>query len=450
MKLRTDRMRVLSIVILVFGLATVAAAKAPDWVKSPPVDSRYYSGVGSAAVIPGSTAHIENARQAALAAIAAQIQVNISAEVMSSIMESGDELAESFRRNIQSSTQAQLEGYEQVGQHSEGGTYYAYYRLSKAKYAEIQAEKRRKASELALSFYREYESSLAAGEPARALNNLIRALESMDAYIPEGLKSRIDGEDVFLSNVFTQKIQSLLDQVEIIADPKVLKVKAGEALKDGGFRVVLSGAAMKNVSLLLESNGSGNELGQAPVTDGSGRASLRTVRIRDAKKIQNIRAELLLQGEKKGGALLYPALLSALNKPAGTMVLQVSGPVIYMTVTETYGGKEPTVKRVEPALKDILTKAGFSFGEDLAAADFMMEVTADAREGSQVHTLFTSFADLNVSVTSMSSGNEIYKKGLNRVKGIDLDFEKAQLKALEAIGEKVQSEIAGELIKALK
>ncbi|MEA3497169.1 MAG: hypothetical protein U9R42_14170, partial [Bacteroidota bacterium] len=78
--------------------------------------------------------------------------------------------------------------------------------------------------------------------------------------------------------------------------------------------------------------------------------------------------------------------------------------------------------------------------------DWEIKIIAEARQGSQMSSLFTSFADLTFSVTEVETGNEIYKTNLNHVKGIDLSFEKSGMKALENIAKKVREEIIDEFM----
>ncbi len=442
------RRRGLTLFIIILFISSAWGAKKPAWISNPPVDPAYYTGVGSAQIHDGSSDHIQAAQQAALANIAAQIQVKIDASVMSSIAESGDDIEENFKRNIKSSTQAQLEGYELVGQYTENAVFYAYYRLSREKWARIQAEKRRKAAELSISFYHDGQKALNDGQPAVALSNLIRALESIDAYIPEGLNAELDGEKVFLANRIYQAVQQILDNLSLSPIQKVVEAKTGQALKNTGFSAEWNGSPVKNLLLSIQGNGDGNDLPATVTTDMGGRAMLRAAVIHDSRKIQNIRADVDLSGKNAAQSLFYPALLAGLTRPSAVIMLRISGPVIYLSSEETLDGNPLSMKRVEPLLKSSLTDAGFSFSEDMASADFIMELHAAAHQGSQVSSLFTSFADMNLSVMGMD-GNELYKNSLKHIKGIDLSFEKAGMKALDAIAEKFRSDMAPDLITAL-
>ncbi|MCK5520553.1 MAG: LPP20 family lipoprotein, partial [Candidatus Marinimicrobia bacterium] len=334
----SNKFTISKIFMLTLLLFTFTFAKTPQWIIKPPVNAAYYNGVGSAPMIEGNSDHIETARQAALSSIASQININIQSDVVSSIMENNDEIKENFERNIRTSTQASLEGYEIKDQYTSNGTFYTWIRLSKAKYQEIQAEKRKKAAELSLSFYREYENALENNNVATALNNAVRAIQSADAYIPDGLEYTLDGEEIYLVNHYYQSIQNLLDGIEIKPVQKVVKTKTGQALKNTAFIVTSNGNTIKNLPLLLSINGEGNDIPKSIRSDFSGKAVVRGAILHDSKKIQTLKASMELKGDKDSGAFLFPALLSQIQIPTGSIMLQVSGPVIYLTSDEQMNG----------------------------------------------------------------------------------------------------------------
>jgi hypothetical protein len=53
----------------------------------------------------------------------------------------------------------------------------------------------------------------------------------------------------------------------------------------------------------------------------------------------------------------------------------------------------------------------------------------------------SAFADVTISVIDMTTGDEIYKNSWNKIKGIDIDFQKAGDKALDNSAGKIVKKI---------
>jgi hypothetical protein len=154
---------------LFFQLNLLHAKKAPDWVTNRPIDNEFYIGIGHASKIKGSNDHIEKATSEALKNLASEITVNISGEVVSSMIEKSGMLEEELKSKIRSTTEAELEGYELVEQWQDKKDYWIYYRLSKVRYQVAKEEKINKAISLALDLFTQAKKSEQNKEYDKAL-----------------------------------------------------------------------------------------------------------------------------------------------------------------------------------------------------------------------------------------------------------------------------------------
>jgi len=93
------------------------------------------------------------------------------------------------------------------------------------------------------------------------------------------------------------------------------------------------------------------------------------------------------------------------------------------------------------AIEEFKSAISMEFADDVADADLMISVNAFTEKGSKIYNMCSAFADVTISVLDMTSGNEIYKNSINKIKGIDIDFEKAGLKALNNSAKKIVEEI---------
>ncbi|MBT5419470.1 MAG: LPP20 family lipoprotein, partial [Candidatus Cloacimonetes bacterium] len=172
------------------------AKKAPDWVTSRPINKEFYIGIGHASKIKGSNDHIEKATSEALKNLASEITVNISGEVVSSMIEKSGMLEEELKSKIRSTTEAELEGYELVEQWQDKKEYWIYYRLSKVKYQLARKEKIEKAVSLALDQFSKAKMYEQNKEYDKALLLFLQSLKPIEKYIGETLKANYNGQSV--------------------------------------------------------------------------------------------------------------------------------------------------------------------------------------------------------------------------------------------------------------
>ena len=84
---------------------------------------------------------------------------------------------------------------------------------------------------------------------------------------------------------------------------------------------------------------------------------------------------------------------------------------------------------------------GYQFTGNASKADFLIEIKAASRQGSKTYNMFSVFLDLNLTVTEPASGNQIYKNSKEGIKGIQLSYDRADIKAYENAAKEVESMI---------
>ena len=76
-------------------------------------------------------------------------------------------------------------------------------------------------------------------------------------------------------------------------------------------------------------------------------------------------------------------LIENLPAPTVQFILQVSGPSIYIEAQESNLGQMLSPAYIVPELKKLLSSVGFTFTDNLAQADFMIQLQAESRSGSE-------------------------------------------------------------------
>jgi len=202
----------------------------PAWLIQHPVNPAYYIGIGSASKQQYGAEALKSAQDMALADLASQITVTISSDIITTLIEKGELTAEEYQATARSQAIADLEGHEFVDSWQDQNYQYAYYRLSKAKYAAIQAEKRQAATALSTNYFRQAREAANLGNFRDAFISGIQAFEPLLPYINEALTAEIDGEHIILSNAIDQFLKALIGNITLNVNQSHVKAKLGEAV----------------------------------------------------------------------------------------------------------------------------------------------------------------------------------------------------------------------------
>ena len=454
MKIQNKIIIFIFIIILIYSIP-LSAKKRPEWVKNRPVDKNYYIGIGIASKTGDNRDYIQLAKDDALKNLASEIVVNISSEVISTVIEKSGVLEEELRSRIQSSTQAELEDYELIGTWEDKKEYWVYYRLSKEFYKINKIKKIEKAVSLSMDMFKEAKNNEKNKNIEKALLYYLQSLKPIEKYIGEPLETSYAGRDIYLNNEIYFSIQSLLSDIELKPGVASVNGKINKSLKKPLEFIAIyqsrNGSKVNIYNLPLRYSflkGSG-ELIVKSRTNYEGKGKTTVSKITSSDKMQIVKAEVDIYSfiNQDSASFIYQNILKSFPIPNTKIILNVSGLSIYVESDEKNFGQKIGVKYIEPKIKEQLSEYGYSFSDDLTNADIYITVKANSREGSFMYNMYSAFVDLTISAIDMSTGEEVYKTTLSKVKGLDLDNSKAGLKALDNAAEKVCNEILPDLVK---
>ena len=450
------RLLMMSLILLMF--LPLPARQKPDWVKERPIENEYYIGIGSARKEKGSNDHIQLAKDDALKNLASEIEITISSEVVSSVIEKSGILEDELRARIVSTTQAELEDYKLVDTWEDKKTYWIYYRLARDTYKLNRMKKIEKATALSLDLYEKAKESRSEGDITKSMTFYLQALKPSESYLTEPLLVEYEGMEIYLSNQIYAELQELVTSLSINSPGFKIDAKVGKPLKDKNayfscsFNAVGSEIPVSNMPIKFEFLKGGGDLVKNGRTGSLGEPCKLTIsKITSTEKMQIVKATINIDAlvEADSNSFIYSNIINTLPLPDENMILVISGITIFVEANELNLGTEEKIKHAEPLLKEKLAELGYSFTEDISSADIHIQLDASTTEGSFMYEMYSVFADANLSVTDMSSGQEIYKTSLSKVKGIDLDQIKAGRKALDKVGRDLAEEVVPELKKKL-
>ncbi len=445
--------QLLLLICLFFQGNLLHAKKAPNWVTNRPIDNEFFIGIGHASKIKGSNGHIEKATSEALKNLASEITVNISGEVVSSMIEKSGMLEEELKSSICSTTEAELEGYELVVQWQDKKEYWIYYRLSKVKYQLAREEKINKAVSLALDLFSQAKKSEQNREYYKALLLFLQSLKPIEKYIGETLETEYLGNSIYLNNEIYLSIQNLLSHIELKPVKNNIEAKRNKAVKQPiiitAFYHDVEQIPISNLPILFSFKRGEGDLIENVKTNMNGIASSKISKVTSSEKMQILNAELDISKliNQDSTSFVYQNILKTFPIPSTRIILNVTGLLIFIESEEINLGKELAVLHIEPRIKESFSDKGFSFTDDMAGSDIYITIKARSREGSEMFGMYSTFVDVTVSALEMSSGEEIYKNVFNNVTGQGLNAEKAGLKAFENAAGKISENMVPRIIQ---
>ena len=425
----------------------------PTWLVNHPVDQSYYVGVGSAAKNKFGSEAQKSAQDLALADMASQITVRITSDIVTTLIEKGEITEDEYLATARSEAIADLEGHELVDTWQDAGYHYAYYRLSKAKYAAIQARKRQVATSLSLDFLEKAKDANELNNFAESFNASIQAFIPLLPYLNEALKANIDGQSVILSNEVNSHLQKLLSDVTLTPNQKNISGKLGQPIKQKLTVTARSGdkQVMRGLPLAVSFVKGSGEFAESINTSSKGFAELQISSITAPLKLQVIEISVDISGLLSGDhSPILLAIVNSIPLASTRIIIDVSNPSIYLESSEMFNGQALKQLQIEPRLKNHFIKEGFHFVDNVKQADWQMTLNATATQGVEYSGMYTTFADVSLNVIDRNTGDEIYKNALSRVKGIDLSYENAANKAFNNATDKLITTVLPQILESIK
>lgn len=429
----------------------------PDWVKNRPINTTYFIGIG-VSVKDDSVDYLKAAKTAALNDLATEISVTISSELSKTITEQTGIYSEDFKSFIRATTRAELEGYELIDTWDDE-FYWVYYRLSKEYYYKQRQSQIESAASLAADLILRSNESLIKKEPVNALQLMLKALLAFEKYLGEPSKVLINSEEVIISNYIFTELQEIIQRIQFSKSVIQLQSKKGITAKfDNTYSVFFNDNGNSSIHIpmlllplqIIELN-SGNSQRLEFSTDQNGDFELPLLSLNNKIRQSqfSIQPDLMRMIGSDSTSIVLQKFLERLNIPTMLVTISLESIRMFITSNERNLGRAIPMLIIEPKVKDYLGNEGFEFVLDNSPFDFILSIEADTRSGSQLYGQYSAFATANISLIDKNTGSEIYKNSVKDEKGIQIDFEKAGLKALENASTKMVSEILPKLLEKI-
>lgn len=459
-------MRVVACLFILLGLAACKSAEKesrlvtqretgseiqgmPSWLRSKPMMSGYYVGVGAAKIMPGNQDHIRIAREMALNDLAGEIRVNISSSSMLHRFETNRSMQEQFLSQIRAQTQLEIEDYEQVDVYQSPTLYAVLYRLDRDAYqAKIRARKQ-SAMQRSWEAVQEARRAWEAGEIQNALYRYITAIQEVQDYLDQDLVYQYDMERVDLAGLIPSEMARMLGNISLSISPSHLQLSAGMQAESPLILQAMvktpEGRIQPAKHLPLRWRvGNGNQEAAASgekQTDAEGKARFRPPLLASAESV-------VITGEAAPSVWEFQIECPAFLKnylmgftKTSTARVSYQKPSIYLQADERVMDMPADYPHVTLTVKQFLENHGFVLTSGPEEADIIFDVKAHTEPGSKQGGIFIAYGFVKFTATRQSDGVVIYNGLLERLKGADLSYEAAGRRAFSSNKDEISKQL---------
>lgn len=406
--------------------------KTPHWVDRRPADSDYYIGVGRSSKTIHPFDFDVVAKQNALEDLAGEISVNVRANSVLSQTEDPTGFSESYRSQVRTQSNLELEGFEVYDTWEDDQRFYVLYRLSKAEWAAAQQAKKRKALAQSKDWYAKALRADSLHRASEALTFYVKALESIDTYLGEPLEEFDNqGNKIFYGNEVYFHLADLIQGLSARSATSKRTLKQGTLQQNESIEFTLTNDAnipQSGLPVLIKYS---EQLSRGTVfTSGDkGQVTYPIPVIKSNERTQYIRARfdgMHWKDQITENRLVSDVLNDLVRKIEETVIeLEVLPPTFKVVSAEKNLGEPLKTTMLGGTVRSVLLANGFA--SDSIAPDYVVIIQSDTDSAGTSRNMATCF--LQGEMTIESGGKEIYRTSFHEIKGVQLNYSAAGMAA---------------------
>jgi len=423
---------------------------APSWVKQRPVNSMYYIGIAKINKANYPNNYQDIAKKKALNDLASEISVNIQSNSIVSSYEDQAGFKSEFSNYIQMEMSKDLTGYQVQGTYETTESYMVYYRLSKDKWKQIQAERKKAAADKAFTLYSQgQKEELELNYPAAA-KSYLNALLEIKKYWNEAVYYTIDGEQQRLDLDIRSNLTSLLSDIVLDVQPLsislnqknnfkssiklAVKNKKGENLKDFPVQLYYRKQLIPYQATIY------SEIKPVVIpiekVKYQAKALFANLEI-DKDKILPIKSE-----DKRLLKFISDAFVANPVKVRLNYIL----PEIFISTEDS---ENKNYHFIDNAVKQALGEHSFQISSNRKEADLLFSIKVHESNGNKDSQIKTVYLTYSIDVMNLRNSNIVYTFSSPKYKGVDYNFESAKEKAYMKAASEIEDSSFKEMLQKL-
>jgi len=422
---------------------------APQWVKTRPINSMYYIGIAKVNKSTYSSNYVEAAKRVALNDLASEISVQIQSNSIVSTFENNAGYQSEFSRYIKMEMTKDLSGYQQQGSFETDEMYMVYYRLSKAKWAEIQAKKKKAAADRANTSFQQAKKDKAELLYTSAINSSINALLELKKYWNESVFYTVDSQQKRLDVDIREFITSTLTSIKLQYSPSQIDLNT-----DNNFIGELT------ISVVNEKN---QKLKGFPIKINYRKTSLpyqNTIYSKSTEEIIKVTSVkykqndifLLLQLEKNKVLKIKnedKKLLKFISEAFQTNPMRIpinfALPRVYISSNKS---SSPYYHYIKDAVQQSLGKHDYTIEDSKKNAQLFFKINIHESKVNSTTKVLSSYLSYSIEVKDRSN-KTIYTYSSDKYKGVDYSLEGAKEKSYIKASEDIDGGSFKSLMQAI-
>ncbi len=432
-------------------------SSTPEWVLELPMDPSAYLGIASApkASFPGRA--MEVAKERALGDLARTIGVKVETSSSINTLQQNEWVQSSFREQSKSSSAEDLEGYELVATFESETEAWAYYRLNRLKWSRIVSDRKAAATQVALGFFESAQAAEEAGDVIAAVDRYLRGMEALNKYWGELNEGQTqDGRTLSVDRACLDGITRIVGSLRLEPSETSLAVDFTTGFKSTlTVQAFSQRGAVANLPLKFQyQRGTWPRVGDA-VTNADGLADIAIhglePQLNQSEVVVNISfADALMAGDAEHlpGAR---TLLEGLPLPELRIPIAIERPLVFIEARESLFGSPVGENRlgIADAVAEVLHEQHMGVTQTEAEADLIIEIVADTEKAGSGNGFHTAYLNARVHVLDARTGDLVLQKNLDRVKGVQLDWDGAGRAAYDKASREIKGRFISDLIASL-
>jgi len=428
-----------------------ATTTQPEWVANRPLNRAYYVGIGSATKKADPINFAQTAKKNAFDDLASEISVVIKSESFLNTMQVNKQVQEQFSSVIATTSNERIEDFEVMDVYETSEDYYIYYRLSKASHEAIKAERKRMTLNAAADQYLKGLEAAENGQVKSALDLMFKGLFEMKNYWNEVNPYTINEKETYLDLTIYNSIQDVVQGITLESNLESIAINASNSFRqDVIIQTKVHSKPAPGLPFISSYDNGKLRNQQKLVSDVKGNTTVAVMNINTL----NPHLQLELIPDMKALApsgldlILLQPILDGLEPKKSVYPIVVTMPTIAYFNQESNLGKVVEQSQLAAPLQQGLSKRGFQFTDRIDAADYVIYIEASTKEGGTSQGYHVAFLEMHVVVRN-KNGDIVYRKSMQNIKGLQLNYEAAGIEAFKKVGKALEKDITNDISEAI-
>lgn len=381
-------------VLLLLLLSLIALGgfgqERPDWVKSRPVNTLFYIGIGRA--LKSETNYQQQAKQNALSDLVSEIRVEVSGNSLLQQLDNGQEVKSVFEENIRLQAKQDIERFQLVDSWENDTEYWVYYELNKFDYEEYMEKRLQQVIRQGFDCWWKGREALQSGDLTLAAEMFMKGLDVIQPCINEELLCDYEGKKMDIGNELYAGMKSVFNGISIVPSVSAVKGRAFQGIAEPVIiRVSRENVPLRNLKLEYKFASGAGRLSENPITNESGETRLYIQNISSKLSRQEIHILVDQALFWKYKDTVYAGMFRHVteNLPIGVVYVDLEKTAVNALLKTQPGSNENIVR----AVRSLLTNNYFNIVTDPSVADITVEVGSSFRKGGDAQGEMYDFTE---------------------------------------------------------